>query len=297
MRLAAAAILALFAQDIDPYDQSQVPLEVEPSDPGPAKIVLVAGKASHGPGHHEYFAGLALLMKVLRQTPGAFPVLARDGWPKNEKIFEGARAIVFFADGGGGHPLLAPGRMDLLQKEIDRGAGFACIHYGVNFPRQAGTRILSWLGGYYEAGYSASGASTWTAEYKTLPDHPVARGLQPFTLKDEWYYHMRFVPDMKGVTPILKAVPPDSTRNSEDAKKHAGEPEVTAWAFEREGGGRSFGTTGGHYHENWGDASWRRVVANGILWTAKVEIPAGGAKVDLDPADLKRNLDDKRKKN
>ena len=60
--------------------------------------------------------------------------------------------------------------------------------------------------------------------------------------------------------------------------------------------GRSFGYTGGHLHKNWGDESVRRLVTNAILWTAQVEVPAGGAKADLDPADLNRNLDDKRKK-
>ena len=32
----------------------------------PAKIVLIAGSPSHGPGDHEYRAGLMLLAKCLR---------------------------------------------------------------------------------------------------------------------------------------------------------------------------------------------------------------------------------------
>src|SRR5216110_3404039 len=93
--------------DIDPYDQSSVPLEVQPNDPNAVKIVLVAGRQSHGPGEHEFFAGCALLMKLLGQTPGVFPVMARDGWPKDpEKTFAGAKAVVFYMDGGGGHPVI-----------------------------------------------------------------------------------------------------------------------------------------------------------------------------------------------
>jgi hypothetical protein len=34
-------------------------------------------------------------------------------------------------------------------------------------------------------------------------------------------------------------------------------------------------------------------VVNAILWTAKVEIPAGGATCDVTPDDLKANLDPK----
>src|SRR5262245_64427672 len=74
---------------VDPYDQSKVPLEVEP----PAgfkgkKIVLVAGVKSHGPGDHEFFAGSAILMNLLKQTEGVWPVMVRDGWPKNEKVLD-----------------------------------------------------------------------------------------------------------------------------------------------------------------------------------------------------------------
>ena len=67
-------------------------------------------------------------------------------------------------------------------------------------------------------------------------------------------------------------------------------------AFERDNGGRSFGFTGGHFHRNWGDENFRRLVTNAILWSAKVDVPKGGAPVELDPAELNRNLDRKGKK-
>jgi len=97
---------------VDPSDQSKAPLEVEPSaDFKGKKIVLVAGKRSHGPAEHEFFAGTAILMNLLKQTPGVWPVMARDGWPKNDKIFDGAAALVFFMDGGKGHPVIKPEHM------------------------------------------------------------------------------------------------------------------------------------------------------------------------------------------
>jgi type 1 glutamine amidotransferase len=69
--------------------------------------------------------------------------------------------------------------------------------------------------------------------------------------------------------------------------------EVIAWAVERAGGGRGFGCTGGHYHRNWGIPDFRRMVMNAILWSARLDVPSGGAKCDITPEDLATGLDDK----
>jgi type 1 glutamine amidotransferase len=290
--LAGGLALMLWAGDEDKHDQSRVPIEVQPTDPSLAKIVLVAGHPSHGPGEHEFFAGCALLMKCLGENPGVFPVMAKMGWPTDPKTFEGAKAVVLYMDGGSGHPLIQDHHMQQLQPLIDAGAGFVNLHYAVEYPRDQGQQLLSWLGGYYETGFSVN--PTWTAHFKALPEHPITRGVKPFSIKDEWYYNIRFIPEMRGVTPILTAVPPDNTRFTAGAKEHPGREEIMAWAFDRPGGGRSFGFTGAHFHRNWGDENFRRLVINAILWSAKQKIPEEGAKVDLAPGDLDKNLDRKR---
>ena len=278
----------------DPYDQSRVPLEQEPPAGFKGKrILIVAGRKSHGPGDHEFFAGSAILMNLLKQTPGVWPIMARDGWPKNERLFDTADCIMMYMDGGGGHPAIKPEHMALIQKQLDRGCGWVNIHYAVEYPKAPGQTVLGWMGGYYEQGYSYN--PHWDAQIRSLPTHPITRGVKPFTINDEWYYNMRWADDMKGVTPILQAVAPDTARQRgpEPVKKHLGENrlETMAWAFERKDGGRSFGFTGAHFHRNWADEDFRRVVVNAILWCAKVDVPEGGAKVDFDPADLNRNLD------
>ncbi|MDB5311485.1 MAG: Trehalose utilization [Gemmataceae bacterium] len=280
---------------VDPYNQSKVPLEVEPpADYQGKRVLLVAGRQSHGPGDHEFFAGTAILADLLKQTPGVWPIMARDGWPKNEKLFESADCVVMFMDGGGGHPAIQkPERTALIQKQLDRGAGWVNLHYAVEYPAKVGPTVQSWLGGYYETGFSIN--PHWDAEIRTLPKHPITRGVKPFTLRDEWYYNMRFVDDLKGVTPILQALPPDGTRGTPAAKARAGQIETMAWAFERKDGGRSFGFTGGHFHRNWADEDFRRVVVNAVLWSAKTKVPEAGAKVEFDPADLNKNLDRKGK--
>lgn len=276
---------------VDPYDQSDVALEKEPADAKLSKIVLIAGRQSHGPGDHEFFAGTAILMKMLQQTPGVAPVMARDGWPKNERIFDNAKAVVFYLDGRGGHPLADPKKLGVIQKLIDQKAGFVCLHYAVDYNPREGDRVIDWMGGYYDARISIN--PHWDADFKKFPDHPITRGVSPFKIRDEWYYNMRFQPDMKNVTPILAATPPDGTRGTEDAKKHPGREEVVAWAYERPDGGRGFGFTGGHTHTNWANKDFRRLVTNAILWSAHVEVPKDGAKVEMDPAEISKRLDRK----
>jgi putative membrane-bound dehydrogenase-like protein len=65
------------------------------------------------------------------------------------------------------------------------------------------------------------------------------------------------------------------------------------WVIERAGGGRGFGFTGGHYHKNWGDDNFRKVVLNAILWIAHIDVPAGGVESKITEDDLKQNLDPK----
>src|SRR5437879_1752802 len=131
----ALAALPLRAAETNPFDQSDVPLEADAPDAKLTKIVLLAGGPGNKPGHHEYFAGSALLMKWLKQTPGVWPVMARDGWPKNEKIFEGAKAVVYYGDGGGKQPFLEPARWQILKNLIEKKhAGFVLLHQSVDFP-------------------------------------------------------------------------------------------------------------------------------------------------------------------
>lgn len=297
LSLAVAAVLCLAAtaaddpKGVDPFDQSAVPVERQPDDAKAAKIVLVAGRQSHGPGDHEFFAGCALLMKLLGQTKGVAPVLARDGWPKNPRTFDDAKAVVFYMDGGGGHPILNKGHKEVVDKLVGDKVGFVNLHYAVEYPKKESEHVFRWLGGYYETGFSTN--PHWDAKFDKLPDHAIARGVKPFTIRDEWYFNIRFRPEADGVTPLLRSTPPDGVRGTPDAKKHKGREEVVAWAFDRKDGGRSFGFTGGHTHKNWADENFRRLVVNAVLWSAGLEVPKAGAPVALDASEIDRNLDPK----
>ena len=268
-----------------------------------AKVVLIAGPPSHGRGEHEHRGGCLLLKSCLDQMPGVTSEVYSNGWPQNpEAAFAGVASVVVYSDGGGGHPLLRDARLKTIADLMKQGVGLVCLHYAVEPTKEAGEKeFLDWIGGCFETDWSVN--PTWRAVFKPLPTHPITRGVKPPNMNDEWYFHIRFRDGMKGVLPILAAVPTASTMSRPDgahegnpavrAAVKGGEPQIVAWACERPDGGRGFGFTGGHYHRNWGNDDFRKLVLNAILWTAKVEVPAAGVDCKVTEDELRRNLDRK----
>ncbi|HEX6985949.1 MAG TPA: ThuA domain-containing protein, partial [Planctomycetaceae bacterium] len=267
----------------------------------PKKVVFVAGGPSHDYGSHEHRAGCLLLEGDLKAS--GLPVettVVTNGWPKDESVFDDAAAVVIYADGGGGHPAVR--HLDTLRELSDRGVGIVCIHYAVEVPKgEPGEAFLDAIGGYFETHWSVN--PWWTADYERLPEHSVTRGVEPFRINDEWYYHMRFREGLEGVTPILTDLPPAETLSRPDGP-HSGnpavreaiarrEPQHVAWAYERPNGGRGFGFTGGHVHWNWGHPEFRQLVLNAIVWSAGVDVPQEGVPVrTLTVSDLEANQDE-----
>jgi len=246
------------------------------------KIVLIAGPKSHGHGAHEHNAGMLLLGKALNENmPEVYAATYLNGWPKDPTACDNADAIAVFCDGGGGH--VAMKHLEEVDALAKKGVGIAMLHYAVEVPKgKPGNSMLNWTGGYFETFWSVN--PHFKGEFKELPRHPITRGVKPFFMDDEWYYHMRFVEGMKNVTPILTAVPPDSTRERKDGahsnnkyvRARKGMPEHVAWAYDRPGGGRGFGFTGGHWHWSWASNDFRTLVLNGLVWVTGVEVPTGG---------------------
>ena len=265
-------------------------------------VVLIAGKPSHGPGQHEHNAGVLLFKKCLEQSAANdVEVLhhLNGEWPSAEELGR-ASTVLIYSDGGKGHPALQEGRLAILDKEMKRGCGMVCVHYAVE-PTIAlgGNEFIDWLGGCFEVNWSVN--PHWDANFAELPRHEISSGVKPFTTNDEWYFHMRFRKNMTGVSPILSAVPPESTMGRPNGEHSGNEvvraevaakkPQHVAWAVERADGGRGFGFTGGHYHAGWANADQRKLVLNAILWSAKVAVPAAGVETTLTAEELSANQD------
>lgn len=249
------------------------------------KIVFIPGNDSHGVGEHEHLGGCKLLAQMLNENvPGVNAVVTEQGWPKDSTVLDDADAIVMYSDGGSGHMVIP--HMAHIDRLMEKGTGLVNLHYAVEIPiGEGGNYFLKWIGGYFETDYSVN--PHWTAQFDSFPDHPITKGVKPFSANDEWYYHMRFVENDNNLVPILKKLPPDSSLTRPDGPHENNplarkavledkEPQAVAWAYTRPDGGRGFGFTGAHVHRNWLNDNYRKLVLNAIVWAAKIEIPETG---------------------
>jgi type 1 glutamine amidotransferase len=276
------------------------------------KLVMIAGPVSHPPLMHEFKAGSMLLQKRLDVVPGLKTVLVTNGWPTkmvdgkkvdDNSVFEGADAVFIYCDGGANHPAVQKDRLAVLGALVKKGVGLGMAHYAVEvLADKGGTEWKDWIGGHYENSFSCN--PIWEADYKTLPEHAITRGVKPFKTKDEWYFNMRFREGKAGVQDILVATPSDAVREGPYVHPKGpyahilaakGRPETMMWAVERPDGGRGFGFTGGHFHLNWQNDDQRRLILNAIVWLAKLDVPKGGINsAPVTDAEAMQNLDEKK---
>lgn len=250
----------------------------EQPDSAVRKIVLLAGKKSHGAGVHEYASDVKLLERCLGAAPNVKGVQVEshfEGWPQDPQTLDNADAIVLLSDGlderspRDQHPFLKGDRLQTIERQVARGCGLVLIHWPLWVPSQVGhEQFTPWLGGFCDyqnrPGPGMSDAVDWSKQAA----HPICRGVRPFNFHDEYYANVRFLGNDPRFTPILP---------------FPGKPKtpVWAWAWQRDDGGRSFAFLGGHNHKNWRIPGLRRVVLNAILWTAHVEVPAQGVQSTL----------------
>ena len=214
------------------------------------------------------------------------------GWPKDESVFDGARTLVFFMDGGGGHPMIQGDHLEKLQKLMDKGVGLVCLHYAVEVPKGEARRQVPRLDRRLlrDRLLDQPALDGRHQEPARAPDHAGRQAVRRRATSGT--STSGSAPTMKGVTPILVAKPDDRTREGVSASPRGpyqhiveakGRDEVLAWAVERPDGGRGFGFTGAHVHKNWGDPNFRKLVLNAILWTAKLDVPPDGVETTVTP--------------
>jgi putative heme-binding domain-containing protein len=255
--------------------------------PKPKKIVLIAGKKSHGPagnGMHDYGWSVQLLKVMLDNSNVKDRVQVEihlDGWPKDPRTLEDADTIMIISDGRDGNQfeeaphLASEERVRFIDKQMKRGCGFLTFHFSTFAPEKYRDQVLDWCGGYFQ--WETDGKRQWYSAIQTLEtevqlgaaDHPISRGLKPFKMREEFYYNLRFKPKDESLKPIW-TVPALKGRDVDGR--------IVAWARQREDGGRGFGTSAGHFYDNWKHEHFRKMIINAIVWTAKLDVPDGGVK-------------------
>lgn len=247
------------------------------ADPARRKLVLLSqGPDGHPATTHEYDAGARLLAKLLTPVPNlSVEVLKADGaWEEGPEKLRNADGAFLFLSQGAKWIHEEPRRLEAFAQLAARGGALSALHWGM------GTKEPQFIDGFLKLFGGCHGGPD--REYQVLEtnlafadkEHEIATGLGDFRVQDEFYYRLKFVAAKESLKPIVTA-------------EIDGRHETVAWAWDRGDGGRSFGFSGCHFHKNWELPQYRRLVAQGILWTMKLPIPKEGLAVDVLPEDLK----------
>ena len=244
------------------------------------QILFFAGPASHGWGAHQHPAGSVILSECLKEAGLDVGVELTYEWPSLERLRR-SDALVIYADGWWSHP--ATNHLADLETFMNGGGGLTVLHWatgiggndlGTKKDHQDDPLRKRWrrlVGADFEPWHSVS--RFWDASFEKLADHEVTQGVAPYTVWDECYFHLRCTdPEHQHVTRLHQALPPVSIihpgraadSGSESAVEAVGnrkEEQYCAWGFERPGGGRAFGYTGGHLHWNWARDDGRLTIA------------------------------------
>jgi type 1 glutamine amidotransferase len=242
----------------------------------PKKLLLVGqGPDGHPPETHEYIAGNKVLAKCLARVPGLEVTVRADGrWAEGPDLLQRADGVVLYLAEGARWIHSDPQRHEAFARLAARKGGLVALHWAIGTkdaePIDGFVKLLGGCHGGPDRKYKVVEAEAVVAD----PRHPIATGVGNFRVRDEFYYRLKFVQPEGSVRPVLQ-VPLD------------GRNETVAWSWERPDGGRSFGFSGLHFHDNWRLEPYRRLIAQGVLWTLKLPIPKDGLTVDVADADLK----------
>jgi len=243
-----------------------IALGVARADDQPKTKILFIGKSPDHPyGSHMYMHTCGMLAKCAELTPNVETVVS-NGWPKDGKTLEGVKAIVIYTSPAAEFLLEGPHRnqVDGLMK---KGVGLVTIHWASSIYQknldQLGPNWLSYLGGTWVSNVGLSGGKSNLKQL--IPDHAVCRGWQQYEIDDEYYLD----PIIKNAKPLLQV------------QERKGKDVTVGWVYERPDGGRSFATTLGHPYKNFQIEPFRRMIVNGILWSAHRQIPRDGAPVNI----------------
>jgi hypothetical protein len=242
----------------------------------PAKVVILAQR---GGDEHAWGRQVRQVRYSVEQSPDANGLLKAEahltGWPADPNTFNDADTVVLLSQGCGQHPLFQTRqRAATFDKVMKRGVGFVAIHYCLAaLPGADDRKLLEWTGGVYKENLTQLKGVGLGELFASDANHPVSRGMKRSRFSDQYYgpmFHGEGAAAAK-VTPIALVGPPDKPG------------ETYAWAYERPGGGRTVAITGSDEAGVYDVDAMRTLLLNAVFWTAKLEVPAEGAKCRTPP--------------
>jgi type 1 glutamine amidotransferase len=253
-------VLLLYAGDFAQAEESN------------AKRLLLLGQSpdGHPPTTHEYLPGLRILEACLKRVPGLTVQLenADEPWADGAQKLRDADGCVLFLSEGAKWASADPRRYDALTRLTARGGGLVGLHWAIGTkeaePIEPYLRLLGGCHGGSDRRYTVIETQWQVAE----PSHPITTAVSSLKVRDEFYYRLKFIQPADAIQPLIR-VPIE------------GRDQTVAWAWQRPDGGRSFGFSGLHFHDNWRHEAYRRLVAQAVLWTLKLPVPEGGLAVDV----------------
>ena len=229
------------------------------------RVLLVSqGPDGHPPGTHEYAGGQKLLAQALAHVPNleVSTSFADSEWREGPDLLAKCDGVVLFLSEGGKWMNADPRRKEALLRLAERGGGITGLHWAIGTKDAENIDIVLKLLGACHGGpdrkYKVFAANVAIA----AKDHPATAGLKDFRVFEEFYYQLKRDPKVTGFTPLLTVNVPDER-----------EPQTVSWTWERPGGGRSFGFSGGHFLDNWRRSEYQRLFSQGILWTLHLQPP------------------------
>jgi type 1 glutamine amidotransferase len=173
----------------------------------------------------------------------------------------------------------SPEEMEFLKgfdELVQKGMGLVIYHYATWIDNEAGhNMLLRWFGGVRQAPQSTNPVDDWAnAPAPGSENHPILQGVKPWNYREEVFCKFFFPPDVKTI-PLIVATPTRSTIG----------PQVSAWAYERPGGGRSVTIGGMDWHNLLQMEDNRKYMLNSIIWAAGMAVPEGGVQSTI-PADM-----------
>jgi type 1 glutamine amidotransferase len=249
------------------------------ADAGSRKVkrLLLIGQSPDGHpwSTHEYLAAARLFAKLLQPVKEVQTIIvnADEPWSDGPELLDGADGVVLFVSEGAKWLQQDRQRLAAFQRLAERKGGLTVLHWGM------GTKPPEYIDDFVKLFGGCHGGPDRKFKIVTVKtdvaavEHPVMTRIKPFQVEEEFYYQLKFVRPAGGMTPLLSVTIDDA-------------PHTVAWGWERPAGGRSFGFTGGHYHRNWRLDEYRRLAAQGILWTMNLPVPAEGFPVDVTDQDL-----------